>query len=129
MAHAVSSVSLYRKVRSYRSSIMMQTNEIQQRFRAIETSVQQLKQVIQSQQNIPQDLVDCVQQLDQQTTKAKQTLQSNDETRIVQCVDDLESVSDRAKQSVGQSRDVDENVRKAVLQAHSELSSLKHQLH
>ncbi len=108
---------------------MMQTNEIQQRFRAIETSVQQLKQVIQSQQNIPQDLVDCVQQLDQQTTKAKQTLQSNDETRIVQCVDDLESVSDRAKQSVGQSRDVDENVRKAVLQAHSELSSLKHQLH
>jgi hypothetical protein len=110
---------------------MMQTNEIQKRFSTIETSLQQIKQAIQSpsQKGISQDLKDCVQKLDQQTSQTKQALQSKDETRIVQCVDDLEQTSDRAKQSISQSQDVDDNLRKAIMQAHSELSSLKHQLH
>jgi phage shock protein A len=107
---------------------MMQSNEIQKRFTQIESSIQQLKQAVQSQKNVPQDLQDCVKQLDQQSTQTRQALQSNDESRIVECVDTLEQTSDRAKASVGQAQ-VDDSVRKAVMQAHSELSTLKHQLH
>jgi len=107
---------------------MMQSNEIQERFNQIENRIRQLKLAVQSQQNVPQDLQDCVQQLDQQTTQTKQALQSADESRIVECVDTLEQTSDRAKASIGMTQ-VDESVRRAVMQAHSELSTLKHQLH
>lgn len=108
---------------------MMQTSEIEKRLSTIESSVQQIKRAVQSQANLPRELQECVQQLDQKTSQTKQALQSKDEQRIVQCVDDLEQTSDRAKQSCAQGQDVDENVRKAIMQAHDELSSLKHQLH
>jgi uncharacterized coiled-coil DUF342 family protein len=108
---------------------MLQSNEIQQRFTNVEHAVHQANQACQGGTNIPRDLQDCVQQLDRQTSQATQVIQSQDQTRIIQCVDDLEQLSDRAKEVVERSRNVDGGVRDAIMQAHRELSSLKHQLH
>jgi hypothetical protein len=56
-------------------------------------------------------------------------IQSQDENQIRQCVDELEQLGDRAKDACEQSNSVDGNLRNAVMQAHRELSELKHQLH
>jgi chromosome segregation ATPase len=76
---------------------MMQAKEIEQRFTTVERSVEQLKQAVNAQKNVPQDLKDCVQQLGQQTSAARQVVQSQDEQRIVQAVDELEQLSGPAK--------------------------------
>jgi phage shock protein A len=111
---------------------MMQVNEIKQRFSNVEQCVRQAEQACSSAQNTPQDLKDCVQQLGQQTNQAKQVMQSQNESQIRQCVDDLEQLSDRAKGAVERSErsgNLDSQVKSAVMQAHSELSNLKHQMH
>ncbi|MGB6055230.1 MAG: hypothetical protein WBG17_08320 [Burkholderiaceae bacterium] len=109
---------------------MMQTNEIRQRFDHIEQSVRQAAQACASSSNVPQDLKQCITQLDQQTSQAEQVMQSQDEGRIRQCVDQLEELGDRAKMACqNSSGGIDDNLKKAVIQAHSELSTLKHQLH
>lgn len=108
---------------------MMQINEIQQRFNNVERVIDQMTQACRSDTNMPQDLRDCVQQLDQETDRTKQVLQSQDQKRIVECVDNLEQLSDRTEQAVERASNLDDNIRNAVMQAHRELSSLKHQLH
>ncbi len=108
---------------------MMQANEIQKRFSNIERSIAQASKACRSSNDIPQELKDCVQQLDRQTDQAKQELQSQDETRIRQCVDQLEELSDEAEKAAERANNVDDQVRDAIMQAHSELSNLKQQLH
>lgn len=109
---------------------MMQSNELQQRFSQVEKSVHQAAQRCESAQAVPMDLKDCLQQLDQQTTRAKSMMQSQDENQIRQCVDDLEQLGDRAKDACEHSSgNIDSGLKDAVMQAHRELSDLKHQLH
>jgi DNA-binding ferritin-like protein len=109
---------------------MMRANEIQQRFSQVENTIHQAAQRCSSAQTVPMDLKDCIQQLDQKTTQARQTMQSQDENQIRQCVDDLEELGDRAKDACEQSSGkVDNELKNAVMQAHRELSDLKHQLH
>lgn len=108
---------------------MMQVNEIRQRFTQIEQTIDQAAQACQSSSNVPSDLKDCIQQLDQQSDQARQVMQSEDENRIVECVDQLEDLSDQAMRACENAQNLDGNLRSAVQQAHSELSSLKHQLH
>ena len=109
---------------------MMQTNEIRQRFSQIENTIHQAAQRCQSATGVPMDLKDSLQQLDQKTTQARQTIQqSQDENQIRQCVDDLEQLGDRAKDACEQAGSVDGELKTAVMQAHRELSDLKHQLH
>ncbi|HJW54752.1 MAG TPA: hypothetical protein VJ577_05710 [Burkholderiaceae bacterium] len=108
---------------------MMQINEIQQRFSNVERTINQVTQACETGSNMPQDLKDCVQKLDQETGRTKQVLQSQDQKRIVECVDNLEQLSDRTEQAVERASNLDANIRNAVMQAHRELSTLKHQLH
>lgn len=109
---------------------MMQTSEIKQRFDHIERSVHEAAQACASSSNIPQDLKQCITQLDQKTTQAEQVMQSQDENRIRECVDQLEELGDRAKMACQKSGDgINSELKNAVMQAHSELSTLKHQLH
>ncbi len=108
---------------------MMQMNEIQQQFKNIEQTIGQASQACRSSPDVPSDLKECISELDRQTGQANQILQSQDEDQIIACVDDLEELGDRAKYACEQAPDVDENVRDAVLQAHKELSDLKHRLH
>lgn len=109
---------------------MMRANEIQQRFSQIENAIHQAAQRCQSAQSVPMDLKDCIQQLDQKTSQAKSMMQSQDEDQIRQCVDDLEQLGDRAKDACEHTTgNVDGELRDAIMQAHRELSDLKHQLH
>lgn len=109
----------------------MQTSEIQQRFNQIENTIHHAAQRAQSASGVSMDLKDSVQQLDQKATQARDMIQqSQDENQIRQCVDDLEQLGDRARDACEQSSgSVDSELRNAVLQAHRELSDLKHQLH
>jgi uncharacterized coiled-coil DUF342 family protein len=108
---------------------MMQSSEIQQRFNHIEQTVRQMSQACQSASDVPSDLKQCITELDQQTGQAKQVLQSQNENQIIQCVDSLEDLGDRAKAACEQAGNLNQNVRDAVMQAHKELSDLKHNLH
>lgn len=108
---------------------MMQVNEIRQRFNHIEQTIEQASEACRTSAGIPSDLKQCISELDQQTGEARQVMQSQDESRIIQCVDDLEELGDRAKDACEHAYDLDDDVRDAVLQAHRELSDLKHSLH
>jgi type VI protein secretion system component VasF len=113
-----------------RSSIVMQSSEIQQRFNHIEQTIHQAAQVCQSATTVPMDLKDCVQQLDRKSGQARKIMQqSQDEDTIRQCVYDLEQLGDRAKDACQRAGNVDDELKSAVMQAHRELSDLKHELH
>jgi hypothetical protein len=56
-------------------------------------------------------------------------MQSQDQQQIVQCIDNLEQLGDRARDACQQAQNVNGQLRQAVMQVHSELSNLKHQLH
>ena len=108
---------------------MMQINEIQQRFSHIEQTIHQAAQVCESTASVPMDLKDSVQKLEQQSNQAKSMMQQGDEENIRQCVNELEQLGDRAKDACQQAPKVDESLKNMVMQAHRELSDLKHQLH
>ena len=55
--------------------------------------------------------------------------QSIDEQRLIGEVDRLEKTGDRAKEACQAAGSVDQRLQAAVMRAHDEVSSLKHQLH
>ena len=110
---------------------MMQADEVRQRFNQIEQTIHQASQACErAGAGVPMDLKNSIQQLDQQSSQARQQLQNaKDEQSIVKCVDQLEELGDRAKAACEKGGNVDEQLKQAVLQAHQQLSQLKHQLH
>jgi hypothetical protein len=108
---------------------MMQANELQQRFSHVESMIHEAAQRCESTQSVPMELKNCMQQLDQRMDQARGMMKSQDEQQIVQCVDDLEQLGDRAKDACESAPMVDSELRDVVMQAHRELSDLKHQLH
>ncbi len=110
---------------------MMQADEVRQRFNQIEQTIHQASQACErAGTGVPMDLKNSIQQLDQQSSQARQQLQNaKDEQSIVKCVDQLEELGDRAKAACEKGGNVDEQLKQAVLQAHQQLSQLKHQLH
>lgn len=108
---------------------MMQTNEIRQQLQHIGQTIHQAADACTHASGVPMDLKDCVQQMDQRSTQMEQNLQGADQDWMMECVEDLEEMGDRAKDACERSGSVDQQLRQAVMQAHSELSQLKHQLH
>lgn len=108
---------------------MLQENEVARRFGAIEQAIGQAAQLCGSAQEMPMDLKDCINQLDQQKASVRQAIESHDEARIRQAVDNMESLGDRAKRACGTAAHLTPEVKSAVLKVHDELSDLKHQLH
>lgn len=109
---------------------MMQINEVQQRFSRIEQTIHQAAEVCESTAHVPMDLKDSVQQLEQKSNQAKGILQqAGDDESVRQCVDELEQLGDQARDACEQAPMVDEKLKSMVMQAHRELSDLKHQLH
>jgi mannitol/fructose-specific phosphotransferase system IIA component (Ntr-type) len=110
---------------------MMQAEEVRQRFTQIEQTIHQASQACErAGSNVPTELKDSIQQLDQQSTQARQQLQNaKDDQQIIDCVDKLEELGDKAKAECEKGSNVDQQLKKAVMQAHQELSQLKHQLH
>jgi len=108
----------------------MQRNEIRRRVDDVNEIIDRAARACQSDASVPQELKQRIQELDDKSGQAKQMLlNEQNDTRIRDCIDDLEELGDRTKQACEQSGNVNQEVRRAVMQAHSELSSLKHQLH
>lgn len=108
----------------------MRPDEIQQRFSQIENTIHDAAKRCEVAQAVPMDLKDSLQQLDQKAMHARNILQSQDENQIRQCVDELEELGDRAKDACEHSTgNLDGELKTAIMQAHRELSDLKHQLH
>lgn len=108
---------------------MLQENEIRQRFRNIEQTIHHAADACAHTSGVPMDLKDCIQQMDQRSSQAGEVMQSSDQDRMMQCVDELEEMGDRAKDACERAGNVNPELRDAVMQAHRELSDLKHQLH
>lgn len=109
---------------------MMQANEVRQRFTKIEETIHQATQACQRANSVSTELKKSIQQLDERSEQAHEELkQTQDADSIRQCVDELEQLGDQAKYACERAGNVDQDVKKAVLQAHQELSELKHQLH
>jgi len=108
---------------------MMQMNEIRQQLQHIGQTIHQAANACTHATGVPMDLKDCVQQMDQRSQQMEQSMQSADQAWLTQCVEDLEDMGDRAKAACEKSGSVAPDLRQAVMQAHDELSQLKHQLH
>jgi hypothetical protein len=104
----------------------MEAKQIKQELQQVEQVIGRALQAIKSDGAVPQDLRDCVQELDRQSKKAKQ---SQSQSELEKCVEDLEAASDRARDAAERAGDLGSSAKAAVLQAHDQLSNLKHQLH
>ena len=105
----------------------MEVSQIKQELTQVDQSIQRWARAIQNDQSAPQELKDCVQTLEQQSKKARN---ANDEEDLTQCVEDMEAASDRAKAACEKSgKQLQPQLKDAVLQTHQKLSNLKHQLH
>jgi chromosome segregation ATPase len=108
----------------------MQVSRIKQQFPQIEQSIHQAVQACQNDQSVSQELKSSVQQLDSQCRQAHAVLQqSQDESRIRQTIEPMEATADRAKQACQGAGNLQPQTKSAVMQAHDQLSQLKHQLH
>jgi acyl carrier protein phosphodiesterase len=115
-------------VNNCKEHVMLQANEIQQRFTQIQQTIQQAEQACRS-GDAPEDLKNCIEQMARESQQASQVMQSQDQQRMVECVDNLESMGDEAKRLSRSAAQMSPQLESAVTKVHSELSNLKHQLH
>jgi hypothetical protein len=109
---------------------MMRADELQLRLTQVEDTIHQAARRCEHVQTVPMDLKDRVQHLDQMAMHARSLLQSQDEYQIRKYVDEMEELGDLARDAVEDSTaPIDGELKNAVLQAHRDLSELKHQLH
>jgi hypothetical protein len=99
-------------------------NEIRQRINFIHRTLKQALRACQSDSSVPSDLKNVVRQLDQESNKAKQALQSEQEGPIRQSVDALARLSEDAQKSLSHPDDINYSVKSALILAHIELSGL-----
>lgn len=109
----------------------MQPSHVKDEFPRIEQCIDNAAQICQLTSGIPDDLRDCLSELDRESDRAKAMLmEEQNGNRIVQCIDALEKIGDRAMQACKQAgNSVDDQLQKAVKDAHDALSDLKHRLH
>jgi ABC-type transporter Mla subunit MlaD len=109
----------------------MQASQVKEQFPRIQRSIDQAAQLCQTTNQVPEDLRNCIAQLDQEGSQANEMLaQETNDNKIIECVDRLEKLGDRALQACKQAGNtVDEDVQSAVKQAHDEIADLKHRLH
>lgn len=109
----------------------MEASQAKEQFRSVKQEIDQAAQLCQLKTSVPEQVREALDALSRESDRAAQTLakESNGQ-RIVQCIDSLEKLGDRAQHACSQAGNtVDEQVRKAVQEAHDALSELKHRLH
>jgi methyl-accepting chemotaxis protein len=116
-------------VNNCKEHVMLQANEIQQRFTHIQQTVGEAEQACQKSQDTPNEIRDCIKKISREVQQAQSVMQSNDQQRIIQCVDSLEDMGDEAKRISRSLPQMPADVEQAVTRVHAELSQLKHQLH
>ena len=108
----------------------MEAKRMHDRFQQVEQAIERAAQVCQNDRSASEELKESVRELDDQSRQAHEFLQSADNDEAIrQCIDDLEELGDRAKDACEHSPNLDGELRSVVMQAHRELSELKHQLH
>lgn len=108
----------------------MEMTQIRQKLSQLDQLISRAAQAVRSDQGASQELKQCVQELGTQAKEAQQSLQEGEEqTLLIECVDEMEETSDRAKKAVETSKNLGAQTKSAVMQAHQQLSDLKHQLH
>ena len=104
----------------------MEVNQIKMELAQVEHVIDSAAKAIQDDEASPQELKDCVKELDLQTRKARLSRDADD---LLQYIDEMEETSDRAKIACEKATDLGTEARTAVMQAHRRLSDLKYQLH
>jgi hypothetical protein len=108
----------------------MQRTEIIERVRHLDEVVHRAEQACSEDAAVPDQLKRSVSVLSAHTNQARQLLlNEQDDDRVVHCIDDLEALGDLAKRLCTQAGVTSRKLADAIAQAHSELSSLKRQLH
>ena len=108
----------------------MEPAQIRQKLSQLDQVITRAAQAVRDDQAASQELKQCVQELGTQSKEAQQSLVDGEEqTTLIECVDDMEDTSDRAKKACESARNLSQQTKSAVLQAHQQLSDLKHQLH
>lgn len=109
---------------------MMQANEMKQRLSQVENTIHHAADRCKSATGVPMELKNCIQEMDQRVSQTGTVMQSQDETQIRKFIDEMEQMGDRAKDACEDSSvAIDGELKDAVMQAHRELSDLKHQIH
>jgi methyl-accepting chemotaxis protein len=109
--------------------IMLQANEIQQRYSHLQQTIGEAEQACRASQDTPPEMRDCIERIAREVKQASDVMQSNDEARIVQCVDSLEDMGDEAKRISRSSAQMPAHLEAVVTRVHAELSDFKHKLH
>ena len=108
----------------------MQRSEIMEHVRHIDEVVQRASDAARKDASVPPEFKRSLDALGAQMLQVRQELNNtSDEARIVQCIDSLEALGDRVKHACEHTGVTQRDLRSAVMQAHSELSNLKHRLH
>jgi phage shock protein A len=108
----------------------MQTEQVRERFSRIEQYVDNAAKACQTSGAVPDQLRECLNELEQQSDQAKQAAQQDQsDEKLRQCVDNLEEVGDRAMRACKDAGNVDQEIQNALRQAHDAISDLKQQLH
>lgn len=105
----------------------MDTQDLKKQIAAIEQTVDEAKNAMQSAGNVPDPLRAAIENLHEQARQAKKDGTGNDDA-LRQTVMRLEQLADRAKQACASATNVDPNLQQAVQKAHDELSALKHKV-
>lgn len=108
---------------------MLQTSEIQKRFSHLQQTIGEASRTCHAGKSIPQDLMNCVDELDSQCRKAQPVMASQDQDRMRQWIDQMEAIGDRAERACKSVGGLDAKVKQCVDSLHSELSEFKHKLH
>jgi hypothetical protein len=108
----------------------MQRSEIMEQVRHIDEVVQRANDVARKDTSVPPEFKRSLDALGTKMLQVRQELNTeSDDARIVQSIDALEALGDRAKHACEHSGVTQRELRSAVMEAHSELSNLKHRLH
>ena len=108
----------------------MEPAHIRQKLTQLDQVINRAAQAVRDDQGASPELKQCVQELGTQAKEAQQSLaEGNEQTTLIECVDDMEDTSDRAKKACERAKNLSQQTKSAVLQAHQHLSDLKHQLH
>ncbi|MBV8665562.1 MAG: hypothetical protein JO269_03670 [Burkholderiaceae bacterium] len=108
---------------------MLQHREIKKRFARIEREIEEAEIGCRSDATLPQQLKDCVMRWKRNSDEMKSLLDTENFARVAEYVDNMEQIGEQAETALRANVGVDDNLRRSVVHAHSELSYLKKKLH
>jgi SMC interacting uncharacterized protein involved in chromosome segregation len=108
----------------------LEIRQVRQQLTQVGLVIHRATQALRNDKGAPQELIDHVERLDQQSQDAQETVKDvQDETALFRFVYDMEQTSDRAQQACENASDLSAQAKSAVQLAHRQVSNLKYQLH